>query len=80
MARPLRLSFENAIYHITARGNRKDNIFYSDKDKEVFLEKMNETFRKYSFLCYAYCLMDNHILCGAPHNITIYLQKQHFPT
>jgi putative transposase len=44
MARPLRLSFENAFYHITARGIRKDKIFYSDKDKEVFINKMNETF------------------------------------
>ena len=60
MARPLRLAFENATYHITARGNRRENIFYSDKDKAVFLEKMNETFEKYSFTCYAYCLMDNH--------------------
>ena len=60
MARSLRLSFENAFYHITARGIRKENIFYSDKDKKVFLDKMNETFNKYSFVCYAYCLMDNH--------------------
>jgi len=60
MARALRLSFENAFYHITARGIRKENIFYSDKDKKVFLDKMNETFNKYSFICYAYCLMDNH--------------------
>ena len=60
MARSLRLSFENAFYHITARGIRKENIFYSDKDKYIFIDKMNETFEKYSFVCYAYCLMDNH--------------------
>jgi len=40
MVRPLRLSFENAFYHITARGNRRDKIFYSDQDKKVFLEKL----------------------------------------
>lgn len=60
MARPLRLCFENAVYHITARGNRKENIFYSDRDRYVFLDKMNETFVKYSFICYAHCLIDNH--------------------
>ena len=60
MARALRLSFEDAFYHITARGIRKEDIFYSDKDKEVFIDKMNETFEKYSFICYAYCLMNNH--------------------
>ncbi len=60
MARPLRLSFENACYHITSRGNRRDNIFKHPKDKTTFLEKMNETFEKHSISCYAYCLMDNH--------------------
>lgn len=60
MARPLRLSFENAVYHVTARGNRRENIYHTDRDKEVFLEKMDETFEKYSIACYAYCLMDNH--------------------
>ncbi|MGC1135805.1 MAG: transposase [Nitrososphaeraceae archaeon] len=60
MARALRLAFEGACYHITSRGNRKENIFYSDSDKKVFLEKLNETLNKYQFICHAYCLMDNH--------------------
>lgn len=60
MSRPLRISFDNAVYHITARRNRKEKIFYSDDDKRIFLQKMDQTFFKYSFLCYAYCLMDNH--------------------
>ncbi len=62
MARPLRLFFENACYHIISRGNRRENIFYSDKDRLVFLEK-------YSFICYSYCLMDNHyhLFIKTPH-------------
>ena len=60
MARPLRLSFENAVYHITARGNRREHIFHNDEDRKVFLEKINEACLKYSFVCFAYCLMDNH--------------------
>ncbi|NIA22926.1 MAG: chromosomal replication initiator DnaA [Proteobacteria bacterium] len=60
MARQLRLSIENGFYHIMSRGIRKENIFYSDRDKSVFIDKMNETFEKYSFICYAFCLMDNH--------------------
>ena len=60
MVRPLRLSFENAFYHITARGNRREKIFYSNQDKKVFLEKLQEMLMKYSMICYAYCLMDNH--------------------
>jgi REP element-mobilizing transposase RayT len=60
MARPLRINFENAVYHIITRGNRKEKIFYSDEDKLIFQKKMNKTFLKYSFICYAYCLLDNH--------------------
>jgi len=60
MSRPLRIQFDNAVYHITARGNRREKIFYSDSDKKTFLQKMDQTFIKYAFLCYAYCLMDNH--------------------
>jgi putative transposase len=60
MTRPLRLSFDNAIYHVMARGNRRENIFYSEADNKNFLEKMNETFNKYSMTCYAYCLMNTH--------------------
>ena len=60
MTRPLRLSFENAFYHITARGNRREKIFYSSRDKEIFLKRLKETLIKYSMICYAYCLMDNH--------------------
>jgi len=60
MARPLRLSFENAFYHITARGNRREKIFYSDRDKEVFLKRLHEMLIKYAMTCHVYCLMDNY--------------------
>lgn len=60
MTRPLRINYENAVYHIIARGNRKEDIFYLDEDKRLFQEKMNKTFQKYSLICYAYCLMNNH--------------------
>jgi len=60
MVRPLRLSFENTFYHITARGNRREKIFYSPRDKEVFLKRLKEMLLKYAMTCYAYCLMDNH--------------------
>jgi len=60
MVRPLRLSFENAFYHITIRGNRREKIFYSDQDKEIFLKKLEEMLIKYTIICHAYCLMDNH--------------------
>jgi len=60
MARPLRLSFENAVYHIIARGNRREPIFYDDDDRNIFLGKVNDTCLKYSFVCFVYCLTDTH--------------------
>ena len=60
MARPLRLCFEDAVYHVMARGNRKEDVFYSADDKKTFLDRINETLTKYSVICYAYCLMNNH--------------------
>jgi REP element-mobilizing transposase RayT len=60
MARPLRLCFEGATYHITARGMRKERLFRSNRDRRVFLERMSEALSKYEFVCYAYCLMPNH--------------------
>jgi putative transposase len=60
MARPVRIEFPGALYHITARGNKKENIFNSDRDRMVFLKILNETVTRYQFICYAYCLMPNH--------------------
>ncbi len=45
MSRPLRISFDNAVCHITTRENRKEKIFYQDDDKRVFLQKMNQLTR-----------------------------------
>jgi len=60
MARYLRITYPNAVYHIYARGNRKGAIFFEDRDRHVFLEKLEEALEKYSMICYAYCLMSNH--------------------
>ena len=60
MARPLRIEYEEAVYHVTSRGNARDRIFSDDSDKEKFLEKLNSVIKRYNWLCHAYCLMDNH--------------------
>ena len=60
MARPLRLEFENAVYHITSRGNAGDAIFLDDADCRIFLKVLAEVVKRYNWLCYAYCLMINH--------------------
>lgn len=60
MARPLRLEFPGAVYHITSRGNEKNPIFLSNKDRTLFLNTLEKTIDKYKWVCHAYCLMDNH--------------------
>ena len=60
MARPLRIEYSGAVYHITSRGNQRSKIFEDDRDREAYLEILSEVIKRYSWLCYAYCLMDNH--------------------
>ena len=60
MARPLRLEFEGAIYHLTSRGNASDAIFFGDRDREEFLKILGKVIERYGWICHAYCLMSNH--------------------
>jgi REP element-mobilizing transposase RayT len=60
MARPLRLEFPGAIYHVTARGNARGVVFLDDEDRESFLVCLGEVIVRLGWLCHAYCLMDNH--------------------
>jgi len=60
MARPLRICFPGASYHVFSRGNRKDPIFFSDRDRFYFIAKLNETLYKYGFILFGFCLMPNH--------------------
>lgn len=45
MARPLRLEFAGALYHVTSRGDRREDIFEDDKDGETFLAILGDICR-----------------------------------
>lgn len=60
MARPLRLEFAGALYHITSRGNRQEDIYENDADREAFILILDTVCEVYNWVCHAYCLMDNH--------------------
>jgi REP element-mobilizing transposase RayT len=60
MARPLRVEYEGAFYHVTSRGNARQDIFLVDPDRELFLETLGDTVRRFGWVCHAYCLMTNH--------------------
>jgi len=60
MARPLRIEYPGAVYHITSRGNEKKPVYKDEADRENFLSTLHQVNKRYNWLCHAYCLMDNH--------------------
>ena len=60
MARPHRLQFAGAIYHIQSRGNRRSAIFLDDYDRRTFLSRLAYVVSKYEWECDAFCLMTTH--------------------
>ncbi len=60
MARPLRIQYDGAVYHVTSRGNERKPIFKDKADREIFLNLLRRVNEKYHWVCHTYCLMDNH--------------------
>ncbi len=60
MARPLRIEYAGAVYHVTSRGNEKKPVFKNDQDRENFLNTVQHVNKRYNWICHAYCLMTNH--------------------
>ncbi len=91
MARQPRIEYQGAFYHVTSRGNLKQNIFFDDADRKKLLEILKRIKARYSYILHAYALMDNHyhFLIETPlanlnqvmHNIntsyTVYINKRH---
>jgi REP element-mobilizing transposase RayT len=61
MARPLRIEFPGAFYHITCRGNDRRPIFMNDVDRETFLRILGDSLAIYQVVLHAYVLMGNHV-------------------
>ncbi len=60
MARPLRIEYAGAVYHVTSRGNERKAVFKGDQDRINFLNTLQHVNKRYNWICHAYCLMDNH--------------------
>ena len=54
MARPLRLEFAGALYHVTSRGNRREAIYETDEDRESFLAVLDDVCGAFNWVCHAY--------------------------
>ena len=53
MARPLRIEFAGALYHVTSRGDRREPIFEDDEDRVKFLGVLAEVVNRFNWLCHA---------------------------
>ena len=60
MARPLRIQYEGAVYHVTCRGNDRKDIFKDDADRQRFLRILNQAVNIYTIKLSSYVLMTNH--------------------
>ena len=61
MARPLRLEYPGAVYHVIARGNERREIFRDDADRQLYLDRVRHYREKFGFKLYAYALLANHL-------------------
>lgn len=61
MARPLRIAYSGALYHVTSRGNERKDIFKSQRDREQFLSYLDSAVVRYGTAVHIWCLMSNHI-------------------
>jgi len=67
MPRTSRLDIPGLLYHVTARGVERRDIFLDDGDRSAFIERFSFLLQETGTECLAWALMSNHFLCGAPH-------------
>jgi putative transposase len=60
MARPLRLELAGGLYHVTSRGDGREDIYLSDADREIWLTVLGQVCQRFNWVCHAWCQMDNH--------------------
>ena len=91
MARPLRVEYPGAVYHIITRGNNREKVFKDDQDRKTYLQKLAFYCEDKGVDLLCYCLLANHIhlLLQTPHgnlsktmqplqiSYTAYFNKKH---
>ena len=60
MARPLRLELSGGVYHVTSRGDGREDIYLSDADREAWLDVFATVCKRFNWVCHAWCQMTNH--------------------
>jgi len=60
MARPLRIQYPGAVYHVMNRGGSRHKVFIDEKDRQVFLNTIGEIHDRWGVEVFGWCLMGNH--------------------
>jgi len=80
--RQLRIEYEGAVYHLLSRGDRREEIFWDDLDRQAFLRLLERTCKRNGWEVHAYCLMSNHfhLLLETPqpkgHHVKVKIAQQ----
>lgn len=78
MSRPPRIEFENALYHVTSRGNGRQILFHTDEDRQRFLTQLQDNLESYGVVLSAWVLMTNHfhLVVKTPRgNLSRFMQR-----
>ena len=60
MSRPLRIELAGGLYHVTSRGDRREDIFFGESDRLAWLDILGGVCKRFNWACHAWCQMDNH--------------------
>ena len=60
MSRPLRLEFSGALYHVTSRGDRREDIYHDDVDRALWLDTLAQCCERFNWAIHSWCQMSNH--------------------
>jgi hypothetical protein len=60
MARPLRIELAGGVYHVTSRGDRREDIFLTDDDRRAWLKLLGDVCERFNWVCHGWCQMTNH--------------------
>ena len=60
MARPLRIELAGGLYHVTSRGDQREDIYLNDDDRREWLQIFSHVCQRFNWVCHAWCQMSNH--------------------
>lgn len=78
MARPLRIEFAGGLYHVTSRGDRREDIYFGDADRLAWIEILGAVCERFNWRSHAYCLMTNHYMSWSRWSMAT--RQEHAPT